>query len=364
MLIYVILAIIIFSMLLSSIEEWGVVNKYYYEISKKQESDLFSRNYYKIVFVIFITFFWFITAFRNETIGNDTMAYISIFNNFCNWSFSSSTHVEIGYQFFCSLVGIFTRDPHVFLIVHATICYVAIAVYCLKYSKNLMFSLVIIFVTCFYDFTNLLRQAFAIILVMYAYQSIKKKNHLMAFLLIVLASFFHKSALAALVLLLYKLFNFNFWFVLVFSLIVSILSYFGVFAKLLVLIAPKYAIYLTGEYIDGGIFANTFYLMRALAFYAFAYHYHNGNRKNPMLWLFVCSALIYGLAFSSTVVTRMGLYFFYPMISELPNIFENDKFKYKNWWKVIISFVLILFLIFVLKFRPEWNRMYPYYFWQ
>lgn len=363
MIVYILMAVSILMMFILSIEEYGYVNKFYAEIDKRCEQDWFVKNWNKGIFIFFVVYFWLLTAFRGRTIGNDTQNYIMIFKNFCDGP-SPSSYIELGFQLFCSFVGHFSKDPQVFLIIHATVCYVAVAIYCLKYSKNLMFSLIFIFVLCFYDFTNILRQSLALIIVMYAYQQMKNKNDLTAILMIFLASYFHESAICALILFAYRLFNCNFWVALVLFVCVCVLSLRGVFTNIIAAIMPKYLGYLSGEHIEGGLLGNTYYILRGIVFFAFAYHAYQGKKeKKAERWLFFCVTVVYCFSFESNAITRLGAYFFYPMISELPNVFEEGKFKYKGHWQTIISFVMIMFLLFVLKFRPGWNNLYPYYFW-
>lgn len=312
--------------------------------------------------ILFI--FWFLTAFRSETIGNDTKNYIIYFDKIIKTGISSEYRIEYGLQILCVIVGFFSKDPQVFLAVCATICYLGVGIYIYKYSKNILVSTILVFCFCFSIFVNTLRQDIAMVICLYAYQALKKDKKFGAFLLILFAFLFHKSAIVFLPMLIYKWLRFNFKSVIIIAFLIIILSISGIMEPIVHLISSQYSGYFSSKYADSGWLAVALEVVRNFILYLFIWRAYKKDRKNHCLvlasftFLLLCSCF----GFIVNMFTRLAQYFLLTAIVEIPNACYEGQVKKVNVWIALICGVLLIYFIVILVFRPEWNNLYPYYF--
>lgn len=344
------------------------------EISGMLKGDKLSRdaknykNFSIIVLFCCLFFFWFLTAFRASEIGNDTTSYIGYFYTLNKYGINENLHIELGYQYFNLLIGAIYNDAQFFLVVCATISYVAIAIYIIKYSKNILFSLVLTFCVCFSIFTNLLRQNFAMIIVLYAYQLMKKGKSVWAIILIAIASTFHATAWGALLLFFHKHYPYDIKVVVPIALIVIALSMTGAINNILRTLISEYSEYFDKVQAGSGWIGIAYYCLRNCVFYGFVYKAYKKTKKENSLILcnFFLLLIIPCFGFSLNLFNRASEYFLLIAITELPNTFSFDKreLRSRNIWIIAIGLVMLAYFLVATIIRPEWNYLYPYkFFW-
>ena len=320
----------------------------------------------KVTFILLMTFFCILTGWRAAEIGNDTSNYIEYFKIYSSYV-SLPESIEFGYQCYCYLIGHFTDDPHVFLIVTALICYTAVGIAIYRYSKHPAFSLCLFFCIFFSAFTNTLRQSLALSICVFAYFAIKKKHFIRAVALIVLAIMFHKSALVMFALFLYRFIPTKPKIVFPVLLAVVALSMSGMLAKTIVFLLPQYRYYVESDYLSHGWIAVSYYLLRNAAFYILAYVSYKKCTvpgKQLILSVFVILLWMTGLGFAVNLFTRASEYLLIVAVIELPNAFCDGKLKNKNLYLYLLCLAMLAYFIVTLIVRPEWNNLYPYRFWQ
>ena len=324
-------------------------------------------GYQVLFFLVVIFVLWFLTAFRAANIGNDTISYIGYFRSIATFGVNSKFVIEMGYQYFCLLVSKISLNPYFFLGVVATICYLGTGIYIYKYSDNIVFSTVLLFPIAFSLFTNILRQAIAMVICLYAYQAIKKKKIVPAILLIVFASFFHTSALLMLVLLFHKFIpKFPLWVVPITGIFIA-LSLSGVMDKIFAVLMGSYGGYYENEGMTDGWLGITYYCLRALVFYFLVFLSYENNKKENSLVLSLFSMLLFTVSFgfSLNLFNRATNYFMLIAIVELPNAIQRGSIKRKKIFMFLVGFIMVLYSLVTIIARPEWNHLYPYQFnWQ
>lgn len=326
-----------------------------------------NSQFAKVSFILFMIFFCILTGWRSSSIGNDTNAYIDFFKYYSTHAFSFLGNLEFGYRFYCYFVGLFTKNPHVFLIITAVVCYTTAGVAVYRNSKDLGFSLCLFFCIFFSAFTNTLRQSIALSIGVFVYFAIKKKHFVRAVLLIALALLFHKSAVVLLALLFYRLIPTKPKFVLPILAATIVLSMAGALSKLIVFVLPQYRYYVESDFLSDGWLAVFYYLARNLVFYFLVYAaYKKSEIPGKQLILSVFSVLLWmtGLGFAVNLFTRASEYLLVIVVIELPNAFCCGKLKNKSLYIYLISIVMLAYFIVVLAIRPEWNHLCPYRFWQ
>lgn len=316
-----------------------------------------------------LTVLWVLTAFRSENIGNDTKAYIDYFRIFSISGIDNDVRLEFGYQLLNIFIGYISKNPHIFLIIISTLFYILVGLYLFRYATNILVSLVLFYCCCFSIFMNILRQGLAMILVMYSFQYLKKGKNMLGFILIVLASFFHKSALVCLLFFMEKYIQITMKKA-VFIFLTSIaVVYFKILDILIITIFPTYVHYFDGKYALSGWIAVSYELIRNLVFCFLVLRacerdiYGDRKKDNLVLFNFILLVVLCIFGYSVNLFTRAGEYFLLIGISEFPNILYEKKLpNIKIWLMCICSFMLVMFIL-ILIYRPNWNHLYPYEFW-
>ncbi len=171
-------------------------------------------------FVCIATFLMIlISGLRHEAVGNDTYATMTEFEHtfYLSWNdvlsnfwlrfVSPDTTIgkDPGELIFYKTLSIFTKDTRVFLFVVAIITLISFGYFVYNNTDSLraiLFSY-IYFVTLTYGFipNSSFRQSIAFAVLLVAYMELKDKKIFKFLLLLLISSFFHKSALIAIVML-------------------------------------------------------------------------------------------------------------------------------------------------------------------
>lgn len=126
-------------------------------------------------------------------VGVDYYSYENIFHAI---STGSSTFVEPGFALLNAVVAIFTDNAQWIFFVTSLITIVLLYVFMARYSKNLAFSVFLLFGLCLIFFSfNTMRQFLAIGIAMLAFGPLLKRKLFRYMSIIVIASFFHTTAL-------------------------------------------------------------------------------------------------------------------------------------------------------------------------
>ena len=321
---------------------------------------------FNIISAFLLAFLWFLTAFRATEIGNDTENYLDYFVRIRQTGVSNDYRIEYGFQVLCAVVGLFTDNQQIFLIVCATFCYLGVGVYIFKYSANVLFSTILVFCFCYSDFTNILRQDIAMVICLYAYQAIKNHKNILGLFLILLASTFHKSALVTVILFLHRFYKFDLKLFVICIAFLIFICISGIAEKVILFLASRYKGYFNSQYARTGWSAVAISVIKGVAFLSFINTAYFKNKKQDSIVFLCLSAytVLSSLGFTVNLFTRAAGYFILPMLSEIPNACYCGRIKRKKLWLCLICFALLSYFIIVLILRPEWNHLYPYrFFW-
>jgi len=320
------------------------------------------KGLYWITFV----FIWGLTAFRSANIGNDTVTYLYYFDIFSSGGIDKSRTFELGYQFLNVFIGKFTNDPHIFIIIMATIMYVGTAGYIMKYSKNCLVSLCLFFCYFFTFYTSAYRQVIAMIIVLFAYQGIKENKYLKAIILIAFAFLFHSTAIIALLLFLRSSILIDRKKVLILVVLGLIISQTEVLNRIIAIVLPRYSHYFVSQYSGTGWVAISYELIINLTLFVLVSKAVNRNKLDYRLCLtnFALLLIFSSFGYSMNLFTRASKYFLLVATVELPNVFYENQLPSRRTWLFGICIVSIVMFILVLIYRPDWNHIYPYEIWK
>jgi hypothetical protein len=209
-----------------------------------------------------------------------------------------------------------------------------IYIYIRKYSKNILFSVVLLFTICFSIFASMIRQGIAMIIVLFAYQLFKKNKKIPGIILVFFASLFHATAIVAL------LFAIDFKKISIKKIFLAILV-----ALFLTVLNEKYQIfvlalnrfglyeysnYFYSPYASSGWLAVSYELLRSLVFLLVVYFtYRDSTTKESfkIIMNFVYLTLFCVLGFSMNLFTRVSEYFLLISIVEIPNALSRHRLK-------------------------------------
>ena len=308
---------------------------------------------------------WGLTAFRSAAIGNDTSVYIDYFRIFAEGGIDTRRSFELGYQALNVLIGLFTRDPHVFLICIATIMYAGTFFYIRKYSRNFLVSLCLFFCFFFSTYTSIFRQGIAMVIVLYAYQAMKQKKTVLALVLIIIAFFFHSTAAVALLLLFHDRLLTNAKIVYFLAAAALIVSQTGILYKTVSVVAPRYLHYFTSRYASSGWLAVAYEAIRALLMFVLVSKAASKKEKDRLCVMNFALILIFSsLGFAVNLFTRASMYYLLIAVTEFPNMLYEKQLPNRRWWLLEVGAVSLAMFLLILIFRPGWNHLYPYSFWR
>ncbi len=332
---------------------------------RRKQKYVFSRTFYKWTFVALLFLFWFLTAFRDSTIGNDTSVYLFYYKQIATQGIDETLSMELGYQYFCLLLSNISSNPQLLLIVCSTVCYVLCGIYIYKYSSNILYSTILLFCMAFPFFASGLRQAIAMVIVLAAYEMIKKQKKMLPVLLIFLAASFHISAMLALLWFGHKFVPKKPVVIIVSAMLVAVLSATGILNTLLTAILQEYQGYFESENAGSGWLGISYYCLRALVFYLFLFIAYKDTIKKNSLPVFNSILLLITvcLGFSVNLFSRASLYYLLVVAIDIPNAFNSGKIKNRNFWMAVMGVIMLAYFIVTLIIRPEWNNLYPYHFY-
>lgn len=341
------------------------------------EFKFFGTNGYvvKVMSVLMLIFLCVLTGARARSIGNDTENYATYFELIAKKGITDELNVEKGYQLICWLVSKIFSTPHGFFMVVAIFSYAVLGRMIYKHSKNIGFSVALFFSMFFSAYMNTIRQGISMAMVLIAYFLIKNGKTKRAVVLILAACLLHKSAIVAMVFVIYKVIPKKFRLVFPTSIVLALLGFSGILFNVLKIVSLGYASYLNPDEIGVGRLATAWNFAQAVVFFIIANKAYKDGLKNkkldkqaerdcqlPMV-AFSCLLLVTSLGFTMAIFNRLATYFLFITVIEFPNALEKCKFKNRSLVMWGISLALIAFFFAALILRPDWNRICPYQFW-
>lgn len=321
-------------------------------------------SFERLVFVLFLMLFAFLTAMRAREIGNDTQTYVYCFEQVCKHGLNAGLYFENGYNLFVYGISRLTNNPHIFLIITSMFCYGMLGLYTLRYSSNLYISACLIFCFCFSPFTNVIRQDIAMVICLFAYQLVKSNRIVFFVVLVIVAAQFHTTAYCLFFLLLKNFLPTKNSLILIISFFLILLSCAGNMSDLLVGVFSKYDAYFDSNRVGSGWLGTAFSVLRAYFMVYIVQTAMNGIKKNRSANAVFLGVLFFSaLGFQMNLINRCALYFLMLSVVELPNALSVVQGN-RSFYNILFFCVsMIIYFLAVLMIRPEWNCLIPYRMW-
>ena len=306
----------------------------------------------------------FLIAFKGESIGADTVTYNNAFRAMVNgnfWQIRDYNRIELGFTGLIWLLSKMTSNPQIQYIVLAIFFFVTFYYFLYRSTENYpVFLLLFYGLNVFSFFLTGLRQSFALLICLWAYDQAHKK-HLFRFIICVgLAFLFHKSAIAFLII--YFCVRRNFKKIDIF--------YYALFF-ILVIIFNKYIFSIGGELFDinygiefvanGYIMFSIIAIITVLSFVFYRELKKNNQFNAALISLNAMCMAFWILRLFSRTAERITLYF---MPFTILIVCELLKLVRKETGRIILSFGMIAAVGFLFVYRLYALGLIPFvFFW-
>lgn len=327
-----------------------------------------------IVLMIILTL---LAMLRNKSVGSDTNLFCSAFLLIDKLPILEC--LETRYEFLniilFKIIGIFCKDAQALIIVSSIIINFSVYKFIINNSKNPLTTTILYFTLNYYFiFLCLMRQAFALTMILVGYEMLKKGRKNLFCVFIVLASLFHTSAIIFLILLPLKKINKNvnvLFIVIPFSIIGYLLG--KNILSVSVNIISEYTKYMDSSYIGSSYITAGLYTLTSFIFLLFGLtvpsklaiesEYKNDINYNLLKWIIGVGTIFSAISIKVAVFSRVYIYFGFFSILWLSNsIHLLNKKNNLIIWKFIIYLFTMLYVIVISKFN--WYGVFPYnFFW-
>ncbi len=333
----------IFPLLCWAFHDWWIkLNKLSEEKKKKFKIGM-------VVVAILPMFLLFVL--RYKYIGADTIGYVRFFQKeIRKYSWAQlfdveSMRFEIGFRVYTKIISLFSSSYTFYFLINALVIFGILMRFSFKYTQNpFVFFFLFITLGTYAFFETGLRQALAMVLCLLAVDFVKDKKPIRFIFLVVLAYFFHKSALVFL--LIYPLCAIKKydWAIFVYVILAAVFVLgFTAFQDLFnQLLGYEYGVEETG---NGGIFMLFIFVIFAFCF--FMTYDKKGEKKteNVILHLSFLTVIFWLLRLVSRTAERISYYYIFGLYIYFSQAIKYDKDRLSSFLKwLLILACLVLFI--------------------
>lgn len=345
---------------------------------------------------IFFSVFAFLMMFKGSTVGNDTNTYLTLFDDIASYTdvrfYIKDSRYETGFIYFNRFISRFTDNAYAIFMVTGPFIAFSFAHFIYKYSKMPWMSTFMFLTLQFYDLSfSGLRQILSISILLFSYDFLIKRKLAPFILLVFVATSFHTSAIAFLLLYPFTFLKQTRGFYGVSAGITVVMSvFFSIIMRILEKIFPQYLKYFEE---DGTSFKTsptlactlmivlwlTLLVISELCKEESIFKTHNNVNKisgevllkttttDDVLRLSIWFGIIMlFLSLNGTILNRFKYVFTVPIIAYYPNaVMQIKNPKHKAFLLFGSCIVFLTYILIIYTYRPEWQSTYPYsFFWQ
>ncbi len=304
---------------------------------------------------------------KKENIGSDTGTYIRWFYCFGNTSWKNLSEVaayvesEVGYAVFSKIL--YHLFPYHRTIIYAT-AFIFISSYCIwiyEKSKNPCLSFIIfvclgIYGSCFIIF----RQMIATVITMFSYQYIEKGNLKKFLFIILIASFFHMSALCMLPIYFLKDKKIDLSVILIWFSCSLFCFLYGTRIVRYLIYKERYAELISKE--SNGEWGMLLLNLCIIILMFLVYKNNSGREERIYLYSELIFFFLCILTFSLSIVSRSFSYYKTILMISLPNTLYKIHNIYTRGILTVLLVTVLLGYYFVIVCRADVASLIPYEF--
>ena len=348
---------------------------------KSANTDRIADRKHNLFLAVSIGYFAILAMFRSQSVGSDTTRYCSDFLRLASQSRLEDalalTGRERGFVILNYAISRLSKSPQLLLIVCAGFVFYSTYRLFRKYSRLPWLSTFLFFTLMIFDFfLSGLRQSIAIAILFFAYDALIQKKVVRYYVLVLLASLFHTTALAFLVV--YPLAQMRSTKVYVSVLVacaIAVMVAWQPMLQLLLRFFPRYIYYVGESAFDGdgktAVLCNAAVYISVLIFGELLKERRGLPPKNyeerVNFRLIALLMLISVMSLNATVFSRLSEYLVPFICLYLPNALvgrKEEKNREYAIWILVACFTVYALVIHLLR-TPEWQTTYPYsFFWQ
>lgn len=334
---------------------WSIISSSIYFI--KIDKCIIDKLYIILVYIPLIL----VAGFRHWSVGTDTWMYLYWYNMSSNIDFnfnfftvlSDGANVEIGYAFLNYILNVLYFDEQSIIFLMSLLTILGFSSFFYKYSKSLWLSTFLFIGLVSYQETfNMIRQAFAAMIMCNAYGFLIKDERYKYVLTTLIAMLFHFTAIIYFFIGLFMPLKIKkMLFVIMVVLLVIVLGQ-NIIIMYLAELAPKYIGYFdsaltTTRAIGVGIIQPIFVLILMVASYYFIKlnKFNNEERKQVE----ICNVFMIFTIFETSmqylfpIIARFNPYCFTYILILIPLILDKIKFSLLKY----ILYILIIIIAFI-----------------
>jgi hypothetical protein len=346
----------IFPLLCWAFHDWWIkLNKLSEEKKKKFKIGM-------VVVAILPMFLLFVL--RYKYIGADTIGYVRFFQKeIRKYSWAQlfdveSMRFEIGFRVYTKIISLFSSSYTFYFLINALVIFGILMRFSFKYTQNpFVFFFLFITLGTYAFFETGLRQALAMVLCLLAVDFVKDKKPIRFILLVVLAYFFHKSALVFL--LIYPLCAIKKydWAIFVYVILAAVFVVgFAVFQNLFnQLLGYEYDVEETG---NGGIFMLFVFVIFAFCFFMTYDKKGAEKTENVILHLSFLTVIFWLLRLISRTAERISYYYIFGLYIYFSQVIKYDKDKLSSllkWLLLLACLVLFVYRNIGISYQFFWQ---------
>ncbi|WP_447406701.1 EpsG family protein [Clostridium perfringens] len=315
--------------------------------------------------ISFVVTFFILSTFSaiRDGVGCDYESYVL---HILNIQSGNKSYMEEGFQKVVIWASKIDQNPRLVIIIFAILtCFFYIkAIW--DQSTNRLFSVFIFLSWGYYFLTfNTIRNYFALAVVLYSIKFLDKNKYIKFIFFVIVASFFHKSALVCIPIYLLAKRKYSIKYV-PFIILITVLAILlkEYLREFLFIFYPGYM----GSAYDVGHVSYLNIIKAVLVIILCAINYKNIKNDSLSRFFFnlnVLSLVFYIGFYWTPEISRIGFYMNATSIFLIPRVIDNfKKIKSKTIvYSVVIVFSIILFFLLMNQFQEITTRLLPYKTW-
>lgn len=326
------------------------INDYVARVNQLDEEQKKKLTYRLTIVAILPIFLLFVL--RYKYIGADTIGYVRFFQkevrgySFAQLFNQDLMRVEIGYRIYVKIISLFTDNYTIFFLVNGLVIFGTLLRFSKKYTKN-PFVFFFLFITLgTYGFVETgLRQTLAMMICLWAIDFIKEKKLIRFILLVLLAYYFHKSAILFLIMYPLSLIKKLDWMIATYILMAAVFlvgfsAFQGFFNQLL---GYEYDIEETG---NGGIFMILILILCSFSLFIMYDKPKEVEGQSLIVQLSLMTVIFWLLRLISRTAERISYYYIFGLYIYFSQAVKYDKDKLSSFLKWILILVCLVLFVY------------------
>ena len=340
------------------------INDYVARVNRLDEQKKKKLTHQLTIVAILPMFLLFVL--RYKYIGSDTIGYVRFFQKEIrsySWLevFSKDTmRFEIGFRVYTKIISLFSDSYTFYFLINALVIFGILMRFSFKYTENpFVFFFLFITLGTYAFFETGLRQALAMVICLLAVDCVKNKKLIPFILIVLLAYYFHKSALIFLIIYPLSSIKKYDWIIFVYAIlaVVFVLGFTAFQGFFNEWVGFGYEEYVNDKG-GGGIFLLLIFILYAFSFYVL--YDKKGEDKTPhyIIHLALTTIIFWLLRLISRTAERISYYYIFGLYIYFSQAIKYDKDRLSSllkWLLILACLVLFIYRNIGINYQFIWQ---------